>query len=323
MEPERNNAAGLPEPMDPETNNAAGLPEPMEPVAPERNNAPETNNAAETGLPEAGCPGFVRLVSHMGDDAAVAAMARLSYAAGTRPLRQDAILIRYLMRHRHTSPFEGVVFKFHVKCPITVARQWLRHRTASYNEQSLRYSEAPADPPYVPSVFARQSAANRQGSGLPFSADANRQLNAIAAAAHSGAVTAYRALLDRGVARETARGVLPVETWTEFSYVQNLHNVFHFLALRTDAHAQREIRAYAHAVGRLVARVVPVCYAAYADYVLHAVTLTAAEVAALRPLLAGATVPPIAATGREEVEWAEKFGRAFGARAEEDPAAPA
>lgn len=291
-------------------------------------------------LPEAGCPGFVRLVDIMGDDAAVVAMARLSYGDGTKQVRGTVGLLRYLMRHAHTSPFEGVVLKFHVKCPIYIARQWMRHRTASYNEYSQRYSVAPADPPYIPAALAAQSAGNRQGRAAALPPDANRRLRTLAEVTQSRSRVMYDTMIASGVARETARGVLPVAGWTEFAFVQNLHNLFHFLKLRLDAHAQSEVRAYSRAILELIEPRLPICVRAFRDYQLGAMQLTRLEVDALRAFLtsrqsasieaspapsedtggaatpsedtggaAAPLAPPPIATknSREQAEWAAKF----------------
>lgn len=289
-----------------------------------------------TDLPEPGAPGFVRFIDSMGSDRSVASMARLSYGKGDIAKKDsglaaactkgDIALIRFLFRHAHTSPFEGITVKLHVKAPIFVARQWMRHRTASYNEYSQRYSEAPGDAPFFPAAIAAQPgaaevagvgvvSANPQGRAEALPSETNRGLHAIAGAASAGARGAYDSLIGAGVARETARGVLPVAGWTEFVVVQNLHNLFHFLALRLDAHSQTEIRAFSRGVLQLIEARFPVCVRAFRDYRLDAVRLTSLEARALRRLLASADVAAAVtaealgqfANKREAAEWRAKL----------------
>lgn len=233
--------------------------------------------------------GFVRLVDYMGDDAAIVQAARISYGAGTKTRRSDRLLIRYLMRHRHTTPFEMVELKFHIKAPLFVARQWARHRTASTNEISGRYSELP-ETFYLPAPEAikPQSATNRQGRAEePFSDDLARQSIEEWRAAQAAAYALYRRHLDHGMSRELARISLPTALYTEWYWKSNLHNCFHFLSLRLDAHAQEEIRAYAEQVARCTRAVAPVAYAAFDEYVLGAATFSRTELALIRKLLRG------------------------------------
>lgn len=239
--------------------------------------------------------GFVRVVDYMGDDHAIVQAARVSYGAGTRTVRSDAGLIDYLMRHEHTSPFEMCELKLHVKLPVFVARQWIRHRTASVNEYSGRYSEI-ADAFYDPDPadIGRQSATNRQGSAGAVSPE-------VAAAARerwredaARAYEHYRGLLDAGdeaVAREVARIGLPLSHYTEWYWKADLHNLLRFLALRMDAHAQTEIRAYATAIAGIVAAWVPLTWASFSDHRLRSVRVSGRALETLRRSLAGATLP--------------------------------
>ena len=228
--------------------------------------------------------GFVRLVDQMGDDSRVVQAARVSYGAGTKTQREDSALIDYLMRHNHTSPFEMVEFLFHVKAPIFVARQWFRHRTASVNEVSGRYSVL-QDQMYIPSALRTQSQSNRQQS--EGSLDNNGQSigsNEIDSA-YEESYKHYQKLLAQGVAREQARLVLPLGIFTEFYWKQDLHNLFHFLQLRLAKEAQEEIRAYAEAIAQILSVQVPVCWQAFNEHALRAATLSQTELMALRALL--------------------------------------
>lgn len=234
--------------------------------------------------------GYVVLVDYMGDDGAIVQAARVSYGMGTRNVHDDRGLIRYLMRHRHTTPFEMVEFKFLVRLPIYVARQWIRHRTASVNETSLRYSIAPDeyDIPAASSVQA-QSKVNRQGRGGALPTETVERFRAELTRVSSDAYKVYTSALEAGVARETARMVLPVNFYTEWYWKIDLHNLFHFLTLRLDDHAQEEIRLYARALAGAVRAVTPVAYEAFEDFALKAVSLTRREKLALRGLLDGST----------------------------------
>jgi thymidylate synthase (FAD) len=237
----------------------------------------------------------VRVVDYMGDDHAIVQAARVSYGAGTRTVRSDAGLIDYLMRHQHTSPFEMCELKLHVKLPVFVARQWIRHRTASVNEYSGRYSEI-ADTFYDPDPadIGRQSATNRQGSASAVSAEtaaaARERWREDAARAYEH----YRSLLDAGedaVAREVARIGLPLSHYTEWYWKVDLHNLLRFLALRMDEHAQTEIRAYASTIGAIVAAWVPLTWASFTDHQLRSVQLSGKALEALRGRLAGVSLP--------------------------------
>jgi thymidylate synthase (FAD) len=216
--------------------------------------------------------GFVRLVDFMGSDDSIVEAARVSYGMGTKKRREDRGLIRYLMRHQHTTPFEMVEFKFHVKLPIFIARQWIRHRTANVNEYSGRYSVM-EDEFYVPKPedVKPQSTTNRQGreegeidpavreAFLAFLQTSNRHL-----------YDEYLKAIEAGVARELARINLPLSLYTQWYWKINLHNLFHFLKLRLDDHAQSEIREYAKAMAHFVKQVVPMAWEAFEDYQLQA-----------------------------------------------------
>lgn len=220
--------------------------------------------------------GFVRLVEMMGSDAAIVRAARVSYGEGTKTVREDAALIDYLMRHRHTSPFEMVEFVFHVRAPIFVARQWFRHRTASYNEVSGRYSVL--EPRfYRPATWRRQAKHNRQGSEGALSPTEARLVERLYDENLALSYETYRQLLDVGVAREQARLVLPLALYTEFYVKQDLHNLFHFLKLRLAEDAQLEIREYAKAIAEIVKEKVPLAWAAFEEHVLCGARLSKTE----------------------------------------------
>lgn len=223
--------------------------------------------------------GFVRLVDWMGDDAAICQAARVSYGDGTKSVSEDRDLIRYLLRHRHTTPFEMVEFKFHCKMPIFVARQWIRHRTASVNEVSGRYSQL-KDEYYVPvpERMQKQSKKNKQGSAEQLPAGDAVGVQVCMEVTADRSFHAYHELLDiYGLSRELARLPVPVSTYTEWYWKMDLHNLFHFLKLRMDEHAQWEIRQYANAIFELIQPVIPVACKAFQDYVLNAVTFSADE----------------------------------------------
>jgi thymidylate synthase (FAD) len=237
-------------------------------------------------------------------DFAIVQAARVSYGHGTKQVSEDLGLIRYLARHRHTTPFEMVEFKFHHVMPIFVARQWIRHRTANVNEYSARYSVV-KDRFYRPSLesLRQQSATNRQGGTEQVDAmtaeEFNRYLDAVEA--H---YTDYQAMLDKGVARELARIGLPLNVYTEWYWKIDLHNLLHFLSLRMDPHAQQEIRDYANAMFALIQPIVPIAAEAFLDYNLHSVRLSRLEIEALR------TGQPLATDNKRELtEWEEKKKR--------------
>ncbi|MDP6705909.1 MAG: FAD-dependent thymidylate synthase [Alphaproteobacteria bacterium] len=261
--------------------------------------------------------GFVRVVDYMGDDGAVVQAARVSYGRGTRKVREDAGLIRYLMRHRHTTPFEMCEIKYHVKLPIFVARQWIRHRTANVNEYSARYSVLDREF-YIPAEaqLAAQSAANRQGRGQVLAgAEAQRVLDILredSARAYAG----YQEMLNAddegnvmdpardGLARELARMNLPLNIYTQWYWKTDLHNLMHFLSLRADPHSQYEIRVYAEAMLETVRRWVPLTAAAFEDYVMGGARLSRAGLEVVRRRLAGEDVSQ-ADSGLSPREWRE------------------
>ncbi len=223
--------------------------------------------------------GFVRLVDYMGTDESIVQAARVSYGHGTKKIHQDRGLIRYLFRHKHTSPFEMVEFKFHCKMPIFVARQWIRHRTASVNEYSLRYSKA-IDCFYIPSVdnIRFQSKTNRQGrSDESVPAELQQQvLDVIKRHIHHSWAD-YEKLEEKNIARELARMHLPINLYTEWYWKIDLSNLMHFLKLRLDEHAQYEIRVYALAIADIVKKVAPITWEAFEDYSLYARELSRQE----------------------------------------------
>lgn len=220
--------------------------------------------------------GFVTLVDVMGDDQSVVQAARVSYGEGTRAVSTDRGLIRYLMRHRHTTPFEMAEVKLLVRVPMDTWRQWIRHRSANVNEYSTRYSIAiDAAQRTPPDAWRSQAATNRQGSGEPLSPDLGRTLTAAEAEFQDAARRLYDQRIEQGVAREQARKDLPLSTYTEAYWKIDLHNLLHFLALRMDSHAQWEIRSYATTIGeRIVQPLFPLVWEAFVDYRLEAMHLT-------------------------------------------------
>ena len=237
-------------------------------------------------------------------DAAIVQAARVSYGAGTKQVNEDRGLIRYLARHRHTTPFEMVEFKFHHVMPIFVARQWIRHRTANVNEYSARYSVV-QDRFYHPSVenVRKQSASNRQGGDQPIDEMTAKEFRDYLDRTEK-MYEEYERFVEKGVAREMARIALPVSVYTEWYWKIDLHNLFHFLSLRMDAHAQQEIRDYATAMFALVQPIVPVAAEAFLDYNFGAVHLTRLEVEAIK-----AGGPLQSENKRENAEWEEKKKR--------------
>lgn len=223
--------------------------------------------------------GFVRVVDYMGSDEAIVQAARVSYGAGTRQVHEDRGLIRYLMRHRHSTPFEMCELKLHVRVPMDAWRQWIRHRTASVNEYSTRYSVAiDAAQRTAPDGWRLQAASNRQGSAGTLDETAGRELSAQESAFQTQARELYVHRLALGVAREQARKDLPLATYTEAYWKADLHNLLHFLDLRMDAHAQAEIRAYAVTIGHeIVARWCPLAWEAFVDYRREALQLSRIE----------------------------------------------
>ena len=230
--------------------------------------------------------GFVKLLDVMGDDEEVENSARISYGEGTRKVNQTRNLIRYLMRHKHTSPFEMCEVKFHLKLPIFIMRQLVRHRTANLNEYSGRYSVM-SNEFYLPEgdYLAKQSTTNNQGRGEPLDSQGLLQFefNRI----YDGASMAYQVLLEHELSREVARALLPVANYTECIWKIDLHNFFHFVKLRSDSHAQREIRDYADAMYELVKPNFQLCCEAFEDYMMGAVTFSASEMEFIRDHVVG------------------------------------
>ena len=222
--------------------------------------------------------GFVRLVDSMGGDDAIVQAARVSYGQGTSKVSQDRGLIRYLMRHRHTTPFEMVEFKFHCKMPIFVARQWVRHRTANINEYSLRYSEA-RDEFYMPDPehIQFQSALNKQGRMGEVPIELKQKVLDSFKEISERSFAIYSELNEAGVARELARSILPVNLYTEWYWKNDLHNLLHLVGLRSDSHAQYEIRVFSDAMAESVKAVAPFAWEAYQDYVVNGMRFSRIE----------------------------------------------
>jgi thymidylate synthase (FAD) len=223
--------------------------------------------------------GYVALLEVMGSDETIVDSARISY--DRRGKSEDRGLIRYLLRNRHTSPFEMGVMRFEVKMPIFVARQWIRHRTASLNEVSARYTQLPNEM-FIPEIFASQSEDNKQGrDNDDVWEDYHMEVDDL----HMKSYSLYEAMLNDGVTRELARGVLPLNIYTKFVWKMDLHNLMHFLDLRLDPHAQKEIRDFAEVIEKLVATCFPITYEAFVDYIRDAYTCSRMEVEFLRELI--------------------------------------
>jgi len=233
--------------------------------------------------------GFVRLVDYMGSDDSIVQAARISYGVGTKQVHEDRGLIRYLMRHRHSTPFEMCEIKLHVRVPMDCWRQWIRHRTANVNEYSTRYSEAiDASQRTSPGEWRSQSGGNRQGSGAYLDLDAGNLLSSREEELQKLSRNVYEERIERGVAREQARKDLPLSTYTEAYWKIDLHNLLHFLSLRMDSHAQHEIRSYATAIGNeIVAKWCPLTWEAFVDYRLHSTSLSRLEMQIIRLVTAG------------------------------------
>ncbi len=253
--------------------------------------------------------GFVRVIDYMGDDAAITQAARVSYGKGTKAVSNDEGLIRYLMRHWHSTPFEMCEVKLHVKLPVFVARQWIRHRTANVNEYSARYSILDREF-YIPRPedLAAQSVVNNQGRGEALTGDeAHRVLEYLKGDA-ARCYDHYEEMIgqegQQGLARELARMNLPANIYTQWYWKVDLHNLFHFLRLRADAHAQYEIRVYAEEICKLVKDWVPFAYSAFEDYRMGGVNLSGKGVACLRRMLGGEDVTQ-ETSGMSKGEWRE------------------
>jgi len=222
--------------------------------------------------------GFVRLVDSMGGDDAIVQAARVSYGKGTSKVSQDRGLIRYLMRHRHTTPFEMVEFKFHCKMPIFVARQWVRHRTANINEYSLRYSEARDEFYYPESKHIQfQSTLNKQGRSGNVPKQLTDKVLKYFKEISERSFDMYKEMNEAGLARELIRAILPVNLYTEWYWKNDLHNLLHFIGLRSDSHAQHEIRVYSDAMAKAVKKVAPFAWEAYQDYVVSGLRFSRIE----------------------------------------------
>ena len=287
--------------------------------------------------------GFIRVIDYMGDDGAVAQAARVSYGKGTKTLNEDRGLLRYLMRHRHTTPFEMCELKIHVKLPVFVARQWIRHRTANVNEYSARYSILDNEF-YFPeaSMIQPQSQSNKQGREGELPEDVRFSMLETIRQHSEGSYQLYDELRtgwpwfdeggnlkpgyvdpddtgphekDHGMAREMARMVLPPNIYTQWYWKVDVHNLLHFLSLRADPHAQWEIRAYAEVLCDIVRQWMPATFEAFEDYVMNAVTFSGQEMQALRAMLSttdfchdGQVVMPEGASTREATEFAKRLG---------------
>ncbi|MCA8992253.1 MAG: FAD-dependent thymidylate synthase [Planctomycetaceae bacterium] len=239
--------------------------------------------------------GFVCLVDCMGDDSSVVQAARVSYGAGTKKVSDDRSLIRYLLRHRHTTPFEMAEVKFLVRVPMDCWRQWIRHRTANVNEYSTRYSVAIDSAQTTPTdEWRSQAETNRQGSGDALPTEAGAEFTESERAFQDSARALYQARLDAGVAREQARKDLPLCTYTEAYWKIDLHNLLHFLALRMDAHAQWEIRQYATTIGeQIVEKLFPTVWEAFNDYRRKAAFLTRLDIETIQALQVGAAAASV------------------------------
>ena len=261
--------------------------------------------------------GFIRVIDYMGDDSSIVQSARVSYGKGTKKISNDKGLIKYLMRHRHSTPFEMCEIKFHIKLPIFIARQWIRHRTANVNEYSARYSILDKEF-YIPSAenLASQSAVNNQGRGDALTDDEASNVIQILKKDAEQTYSNYEFLLNEssegniidesksGIARELARMNLTLNTYTQWYWKIDLNNLLHFLALRADDHAQYEIRVYADAILNIVKKWVPLTYEAFEDYRIGGTELSAKEVNLMKKLLKGEKVS-FEKDGLSKREWSE------------------
>lgn len=260
--------------------------------------------------------GIVRVVDYMGDDSAIVQAARVSYGRGTKRIQEDSGLIRYLLRHNHTTPFEMAEIKFHVKLPIFVARQWIRHRTASVNEYSARYSVLDNEF-YIPQPehLAAQSTSNRQGRGAVLEGEEAAEVLSLLRRDAEQAYGDYSTMLndssspdhreDRsGLARELARMNLSLNFYTQWYWKTDLHNLMNFLRLRADSHAQYEIRAYADIMLEIMATWVPIAHSAFKEYRMEAIQLSGTAVKAVRRMIAGESVSQ-ENSGLSAREWQE------------------
>lgn len=265
--------------------------------------------------------GFVRVIDYMGDDAAIVQAARVSYGKGTKAVQSDAGLINYLMRHRHTTPFEMCEIKYHVKLPIFVARQWIRHRTANVNEYSARYSILDKEF-YIPSPgdLAAQSSDNKQGRGDVLQGDEAQRVLDILRDDSERNYGHYEEMINadkdgnvlddgrQGLARELARMNLPINAYTQWYWKIDLHNLLHFLSLRAHPHAQYEIRVYAEAMLDTVKRWVPAAYDAFADYRMGGAFLSGKGMDVVKKLISGENITQ-ENSGLSKREWQELMGQ--------------
>lgn len=253
--------------------------------------------------------GFVRVIDYMGDDAAIVQAARVSYGQGTKKSRDDAGLIRYLMRHWHSTPFEMCEIKLHIKLPVFVARQWIRHRTANVNEYSARYSILDREF-YIPTEdnLASQATTNHQGRGTILAPEESKRVLDILKSDSERSYDNYESMLSdnegQGLARELARMNLPMNIYTQWYWKTDLHNLFHFLRLRGDEHAQYEIRVYADTILKIVSDWVPLACSAFKDYRLDGVQLSQMAVKCIKGMLNGQKVT-FETSGMSKGEWQE------------------
>ena len=270
--------------------------------------------------------GFVRLVDYMGSDQSIVQAARVSYGAGTKSVREDRGLIRYLMRHDHTTPFEMVVLKFHIKAPIFVIRQWIRYRTASVNEESARYSimkEEFHEPAWEDVGF--QSKDNKQGrSSEEMPQELVQRFLDFLKEDRQTAYAHYEEFLQNNVARELARIVLPLSLYSEFYWEMNLHNLLHFLRLRMDAHAQKEIRDFAQQVAKCAQAVAPLAWEAFEEYKVRGASFSATELSYLNRMIAGEGLPVDAFDGSKSLlkEFEQKLGMSLATKQSETLVVP-
>ncbi|MDD9139383.1 MAG: FAD-dependent thymidylate synthase [Candidatus Cardinium sp.] len=249
--------------------------------------------------------GFIRVVDYMGSDSSIVQAARVSYGKGTKQISQDEALINYLMRHAHTTPFEMCEIKFHVKLPIFVARQWIRHRTANVNEYSARYSILDNEF-YIPQPehIAKQSSSNNQGSGTVFDRVTAKEIADTLQSDAQLVYAHYKKFIEQELARETARTNLTINYYTQLYWKIDLHNLLHFLKLRMDRHAQYEIRVYAEKILELVQKWVPLTYKSFVEYQLESICLSKKGLAVVRKLTEGEKISK-EESGLSQREWNE------------------
>lgn len=249
--------------------------------------------------------GFIRVIDYMGSDSSIVQSARVSYGKGTKQVNQDEALIKYLMRHHHTTPFEMCEIKFHVKLPIFVARQWIRHRTANVNEYSARYSILDHEF-YIPKPeqVAKQSDTNKQGSGENFDSNTSKEIIDSLTEDSNLVYSHYEQFIEQGLAREIARTNLTLNYYTQFYWKIDLHNLLHFLRLRADKHAQYEIRVYAEAMLEIIKKWVPLTYKAFVEYCLESSCISKSGLEVVRKLIKGEKITR-EESGIGKREWEE------------------